>query len=428
VNHFDTIILGAGIGGLTAGALLARAGRAVLLLERGDAPGGVFGAYSPAHGEGAYQFALSPAPLDGLEPGGPLADVAAMLRVRFAAERQQPALRTWLPDRAVDDPGDDRAALSASPRDLRRFWQHQGRVAELRRRAGPLLFAHRARTVADELRRCRLSDPPLLAYIDAQLAALGLPPAARCPWLVGSAALEMPRRGLFAAPGAGQALAAVLADAFVRDGGELRLRTAARRLLIEDGRVRGVLADDAEYRAPHVVLATPQPALPAHALYLALDAAAVPDDTGCYHRVAFGGAFVALAVLPARGAGGALGGQRLVTAALPARPQEHGGERAAQLLEAAVERVLPGVVALARFRHYAEPAALARLLDSAPARPAGPSKVEGLWAASDGGILNAGAGAAVLAGIAAYEGIQRALGWAARRLELAQLRRRRSNV
>jgi phytoene dehydrogenase-like protein len=428
VNRFDAIVLGAGIGGLTAAALLARAGRSVLLLERGAAPGGVFGSYSPAQGEHGYRFALSAAPLDGLEPGGPLADIAALLRVRFPAERQRPSLRTWLPDRVVADPGDGRAGLASEISGAVRFWRHQERVAELRRGNGrsPLLFAHRARTVADELRRCRLSDPALLAYIDAQLVALGLPPAARCPWLVGSAALDMPRRGLFIAPGGAQTVAEVLADAFVRDGGELRLRTPARELLVESGRACGVRADDAEYRAPHVVLAAPQPALLAHALYVAVDAAVAPADVGCYHRVSLDGAFVALALSPARNAMGAPAAQRLVTTTISEGAEGYLGERAERLLAEAVERVLPGALAGAGFRHYAEPAALARLLDAAPALLAPSSHVDGVWVASDGGIVNAGTGAAALSGIAAYEGIQRALDWSARRRELALLRRHRA--
>ena len=38
--HYDVIIIGAGLGGLTAGAKLAREGRSVLLLEQHDRPGG----------------------------------------------------------------------------------------------------------------------------------------------------------------------------------------------------------------------------------------------------------------------------------------------------------------------------------------------------------------------------------------------------
>ena len=430
-NNFDVIVLGAGIGGLTAAALLARAGRDVLLLERGDAPGGVFGAYRPAQGEGAYRFALGAAPLDGFEPGGPLADVASLLRVRFPVERQQPALQTWLLHSVVAAPGYQRDALSVSPPDAKRFWRHQERVAAMSQHAGmrSLLFAQRARTVANELRRCHLADPPLLAYIDAQLVALGLPPAERCPWLAGSAALDMPRRGLFTATGGPQAVAAVLADAFVRDGGELRFGTALHELLLEEERVRGVrAADGAEYLAPHVVLATPQPALLSHAFYAALDAAAVPAEMGCYHRVALDAGFVALTISPAQDADRAPTGERLVTAILPDNLHIASETKPQDVLAAAVERVLPGALARARLRYYAEPVALARVLDAAPSLGAAPPGVKGIWSASDGGIVNAGSAAAALAGIAASEGIERALNWDTRRRELALLRQSRASA
>src|SRR5680860_1907447 len=39
-TKFDTIVIGGGIGGLTAGATLARSGKKVLLLERHYIPGG----------------------------------------------------------------------------------------------------------------------------------------------------------------------------------------------------------------------------------------------------------------------------------------------------------------------------------------------------------------------------------------------------
>jgi 15-cis-phytoene desaturase len=45
-------------------------------------------------------------------------------------------------------------------------------------------------------------------------------------------------------------------DAVIKRGGELRLNTKVDRLLIEDGRVVGALANGTTYRAPRVVLAT----------------------------------------------------------------------------------------------------------------------------------------------------------------------------
>ncbi|MCK5479303.1 MAG: NAD(P)-binding protein, partial [Methylococcales bacterium] len=40
VNHYDVIVIGSGIGGLTAAGLLAKSGKSVLVLETHDRPGG----------------------------------------------------------------------------------------------------------------------------------------------------------------------------------------------------------------------------------------------------------------------------------------------------------------------------------------------------------------------------------------------------
>jgi len=52
---YDVVVIGAGIGGLTAGALLARRGQSVLVLERRDVPGGC----CTAHVEAGYRFDIA---------------------------------------------------------------------------------------------------------------------------------------------------------------------------------------------------------------------------------------------------------------------------------------------------------------------------------------------------------------------------------
>jgi len=43
--RYDVVVVGAGLGGLTAGAILARAGRKVLVVERSNSVGGAASSY-----------------------------------------------------------------------------------------------------------------------------------------------------------------------------------------------------------------------------------------------------------------------------------------------------------------------------------------------------------------------------------------------
>ena len=45
MGRYDVVVIGAGLGGLTAGAILARAGRKVLIIERNNSVGGAASSY-----------------------------------------------------------------------------------------------------------------------------------------------------------------------------------------------------------------------------------------------------------------------------------------------------------------------------------------------------------------------------------------------
>lgn len=45
MTRYDAVIIGAGLGGLTTGAILARAGRKVLVIERSNSVGGAASSY-----------------------------------------------------------------------------------------------------------------------------------------------------------------------------------------------------------------------------------------------------------------------------------------------------------------------------------------------------------------------------------------------
>jgi all-trans-retinol 13,14-reductase len=66
-RNFDAIIIGSGLGGLTAAALFARAGHKVLVLERNKSFGGAATVYH--HGALAIEASLHE--IDGLDAGDP---------------------------------------------------------------------------------------------------------------------------------------------------------------------------------------------------------------------------------------------------------------------------------------------------------------------------------------------------------------------
>lgn len=72
---FDDIVIGAGMAGLTVGALLARSGRRVLVLEAHDTPGG----YAHTFAKGRYKFCAQVHYIFGCSPGEPVHEVLRRL-------------------------------------------------------------------------------------------------------------------------------------------------------------------------------------------------------------------------------------------------------------------------------------------------------------------------------------------------------------
>src|SRR5262245_55741885 len=101
-TRYDAIVIGAGIGGLTAAALLARAGRAVLLLEGHIEPGGCASSFRRKRPDGSsYIFDVGATLFGGFQPGGAHQWVAQRLKIAFPSQRVEPAMQVWLPDRVV---------------------------------------------------------------------------------------------------------------------------------------------------------------------------------------------------------------------------------------------------------------------------------------------------------------------------------------
>jgi phytoene dehydrogenase-like protein len=258
--------------------------------------------------------------------------------------------------------------------------------------------------VGHELRRYGLGDRALRAFIDAQLLISAQVVADECAWLFGSVALDLARQGVFYAEGGAWSIARTLADAFIRDGGELRYRAWVERVLVEDGRAVGVrLAGGEELRARHIIAgqtvwdvarllgehaprrlrrlagATPE-GWGAFTLYLGVDEAAIPAGLPEHHQVLLrydepmGEANTAfLSLHPAYDTSRAPAGQRAVTVSTHTRvgpwwearaagraAYVERKERLAEGLLSAIERVLPAVRGHIRYRQAGTPVSFQR--------------------------------------------------------------------
>jgi prolycopene isomerase len=101
-DRYDAIVVGSGLGGLTSAALLARAGKRVLIVERHDRAGG----YAHAFRRRGYRFDSAVHLVSGCEPvpfegGGVLHDLLSDLGVRDRCEfvRVDPCVRDPPPAR-----------------------------------------------------------------------------------------------------------------------------------------------------------------------------------------------------------------------------------------------------------------------------------------------------------------------------------------
>ena len=111
------LVIGAGVGGATAAALLAKAGHQVTVLEAHVYAGGCAGTF---YHQG-YRFDAGATLAGGFQPGGPHDMVGEALGITWPIVTAEPAWRVHLPDRTITRWGGEarwRDALGEATRDL----------------------------------------------------------------------------------------------------------------------------------------------------------------------------------------------------------------------------------------------------------------------------------------------------------------------
>lgn len=269
------VVIGAGMGGLSAASLLVRAGYDVTVLEAQSYPGGCAGTFFHKK----YRFDAGATVAGGFQPNGPHTLLAQKLGLSWSVEPYDPAWVVHLPDRQIAISYDLYDVLKQFP-NTEKFWKAQQKAADvcwsmsarglpwpptsLREflqtsttalshfpkvlRLTPLLL----NSVKSWMERYPgTKDPSFQRFIDAQLLISAQTTSAHANAVYGATALDLARQGVYHAKGGMGGLANTLVKYIHQQGGQVhfkqkvsRIHTQGRRILsVETERGRSLPGD-----------------------------------------------------------------------------------------------------------------------------------------------------------------------------------------
>lgn len=270
---YDAIVIGAGFGGLSAAGFMAKSGRHVLLVDGQDGPGGVARVFR----RGAYVFDPAVHVMAQARPGLAVDlwlkllevdDQVDFLPIEHMYGTAFPGLTEHLPvgreaflevhARHFPDEMDGlRDLLKVCARVTRESQElppalNLGNLDKAAEQY-PTLFEYRTLTVSEAVDRF-LRDPRAKAFVTTSWPYLGLPPDRLSFFAWSGMLMSALDEGWSHARGSFQTVADAFTSALQNYGGEFLPGTWVERILVDDGKVKGVdLGGGRVVRAPIVV-------------------------------------------------------------------------------------------------------------------------------------------------------------------------------
>lgn len=250
---YDTIIIGSGAGGLTAAVALAQAGQRVLVCEQHEVPGG----WTQSFTLEGYRFSPGVHYIGGIEPGGSLGRIYRGLGIsqdiEFLELNPDGFDHIFIGDEQFDIPKGKRNYIN---RLIERFpneadgietyftavedimWKIKTitRPRHFFKRFSALKWFYRS---GGQLINHHVKDPVLRAILAGQSGDHGMPPN-RVSAPVHAGVVHHYFKGGYYPRGGGFAIPRAFVRALKRAGGEIRLETPVKHILIENKKAIGV--------------------------------------------------------------------------------------------------------------------------------------------------------------------------------------------